>query len=107
MIAFRCSCGKLLQAKEEHAGLEITCPTCGTASVVPGAGEAIQPAPAHGGAPPVAGPTARQPPQPGPPGGPPRPRGAEPSGKALAALILGALTFVVPVLAAIPAIIFA
>ncbi|MCI0377207.1 MAG: DUF1559 domain-containing protein [Gemmataceae bacterium] len=39
-------------------------------------------------------------------GGPPRRRDAESSGKALAAMILGLATFLVPVLCAIPAIIF-
>ncbi|HYT94720.1 MAG TPA: DUF1559 domain-containing protein [Gemmataceae bacterium] len=109
MIRFQCPCGQLLQSKEEHAGLEITCPACGTASLVPGSEAAIRPAPAptHGDALPVAEYTPRQPPQPVSPAGRPRPRGAETSGKALSALILGAFTFVVPVLAAIPAIIFA
>jgi hypothetical protein len=108
MIQFTCRCGKRLQAKEEHVGLQIICPGCGQMSAVPGDPTAVRPlAPA---APPAEQVTGR--PLTGPATGPreaPRPRGpaAELSGKALASLILGALTFLLPVVLAIPAIILA
>src|SRR5262249_47254126 len=110
MIPFRCQCGKLLQAREEHAGLQVNCPACGTALLVPGSpGHAVRPA-----APPP--PAAPQRIAPG--AAPARPRAAEGarrprerrpqaelSGKALASLILGGLTFLLPVLLAVPAVI--
>ncbi len=102
MIQFHCGCGKLLQAREEHAGLEIACPGCGTRLAVPGQAYAIQEVPTLPTAP---GPTAA--PAPRREGGR-RPRaretGPELSGKALASLICGGLTFLLPVLLAIPAV---
>jgi hypothetical protein len=35
MIQFRCECGKLLQAREEQAGLPAACPVCGHVTTVP------------------------------------------------------------------------
>src|SRR5438128_1767964 len=94
MIQFICPCGKSLQAKEERVGLQIICPGCGQMQVVPGDPTAIRPlAPA---APPSEHLTDRPPAglSPGPERFP-RSRGRAPtlSGKALASLILGALTF--------------
>jgi hypothetical protein len=43
MIRFTCRCGKLLQAREEHAGRRVACPACGQAQVVPGEDTAVQP----------------------------------------------------------------
>ncbi len=34
-INFRCSCGKVMQAKPEHAGLKSKCPACGTVVAIP------------------------------------------------------------------------
>ncbi len=106
MIHFTCRCGKPLQAKEEHVGLQIICPGCGQMMAVPGDPTAVRPlAPA---APPPEYLTDRPPagPLPGARGfpGERRPTTAM-SGKALASLILGILTFLMPVLLAIPAII--
>jgi hypothetical protein len=42
-IQFACSCGQVLQARDEHAGFVVRCPKCGRESVVPGP-EAVQPA---------------------------------------------------------------
>jgi hypothetical protein len=35
-IRFTCTCGKELQAREEHAGRTTRCPACGTEQVIPG-----------------------------------------------------------------------
>jgi hypothetical protein len=51
MIRFTCSCGRLLQARPEHAGRRVACPACGARQVVPGEDVAVQPAPAPGGEP--------------------------------------------------------
>src|SRR5437763_1871236 len=39
-IQFRCECGRMLQAREEHAGLEAKCPSCERISTIPTAEEA-------------------------------------------------------------------
>jgi hypothetical protein len=102
MIQFQCLCGKVLQAKEEYIGLEITCPACGKTMAIPDLGKAIQP---------TTEPAVGRPSQTAPPGAQAeRPRAQRPpqpemSGKALAALILGGLTFLLPVVAAIPALV--
>ena len=110
MIQFQCCrCDKTLQAKEEYLGLEITCPGCGERMPIPDIGKAIQPV----ALPPE--PVVNRPAEPAPPEPPaarPRPRPSRPSqpetsGKALTALILGGFTFLLPVIAAIPAIILA
>jgi hypothetical protein len=104
MPQFTCTCGKLLLAKDEQAGKTIRCPGCGRELVVPGA------AGAHGMS---SEPAAVQPPA--------RPTGAVfddddeiperriraggTSGKAIASLILGILSFFFFLLAGIPAII--
>src|SRR5438105_14986705 len=106
MIQFGCTCGKQLQAREEHVGLQVVGPSCGSMLAVPGNPQAVRPA-AVPSAPPMPAPvpsgyTAGRP-YPGPGPGAPRARrehGAAPalSGKALASLILGTLTIVLPVL---------
>src|SRR5262249_10223071 len=92
----------LLQAREEHAGLEIACPGCGARMAVPGAPHAIQPTAPLRPAPAVASSWEDERRR-------PRPRQpfTEMSGKAIVSLVCGGLTFVVPVILATPAIIFA
>ena len=131
-IEFGCPCGKSLKARDEQAGMRVRCPACGEEVVVPGAApqvlEAIQadeerprPArPAGGGIRPRDERAER-------PGGS-RPdsrrvrdredegdgyedeedrRGpARTSGKAVAALVLGLLSFCASILTGIPAIIY-
>src|SRR5712691_1227850 len=100
-ILLTCPCGQQLRARDEQAGQAMQCPACGSQLVVPGDATAIQP-------PPEPRPTA-------PPRRPAgerdyededdreRPRGpAGTSGKAVASLILGVLSFCVPVLLGIP-----
>jgi len=41
-IQFTCSCGRKLQAKEEHAGRRVKCPECGAEATVPGPDDAVQ-----------------------------------------------------------------
>lgn len=43
MIEFRCECGKLLRARDEHAGQEALCPICRRTHAVPSALEAERP----------------------------------------------------------------
>jgi hypothetical protein len=43
-IQFACSCGRKLQAADEHAGRRVKCPACGAESTVPGDEAAVQPA---------------------------------------------------------------
>jgi hypothetical protein len=42
-IQFMCSCGRKLQAREEHAGRRVKCPACGAETTVPGPEDAVQP----------------------------------------------------------------
>jgi hypothetical protein len=42
-IQFPCSCGRQLQAAEEHAGRLVKCPACGAETTVPGPEVAVQP----------------------------------------------------------------
>jgi hypothetical protein len=107
MIRFTCACGKQLQAREENAGRSVACPSCGRQLTVPDASEdAIR-----------TGDSARPPEvgaeriQPG------RSKRAEEdddrerlpatgtSGKAIVSLVLGLLTLLCNLLAAIPAVI--
>jgi hypothetical protein len=41
-IQFTCSCGRKLQAKEEHVGRRVKCPECGAEATVPGPDDAVQ-----------------------------------------------------------------
>lgn len=111
MIVFECRCGQQMQAREEHAGRTVECPTCQSRLTVPGSA-AIQPAVLLGPAAPPRtandrAPAARDGDR--PPDrryGPPPASGT--SGKATAALILGITSIVlpcVPLLISIPAII--
>jgi hypothetical protein len=43
-IQFTCSCGRKLQAAEEHAGRRVKCPACGGETTVPADSSAVQPA---------------------------------------------------------------
>jgi prepilin-type processing-associated H-X9-DG protein len=110
MIPFRCDCGKQLQAREEYAGQVTACPACGKDLTIPSAG-AVQ-----AGEPPPAVPPARELRE----GPPPRRREgwedqerpyrdgpAGTSSKATIAFVLGLLSFCLPVLLGIPAIILA
>jgi hypothetical protein len=42
MIRFTCECGKLLQAREEQAGWSATCPACGRQQTIPDTSTAVQ-----------------------------------------------------------------
>jgi hypothetical protein len=106
MISFRCSCGKLLQAQEEHAGMATACPACGKELAIPKVG----PAPEPEVLPVLEAHEARLPrrsrwdddddrDRPPPPSGT--------SGKATTAFILGLLSFCLGPLLGIPALIFA
>ena len=104
MISFSCSCGKVLAAEEKHAGMMITCPQCGKQCQVPGATANIQ------STPPPTQQTTGQPYAPqGPPGDYPRrrpgPDAQTTSGMAVTAFVLGLLSFCVPVLLSLAAII--
>ena len=102
MIQFICPCGKRLQTKDEHAGLQIACPACGVKLTVPDDTQAIRPASAA----PIE--YAAAPSHPGAGARPPAERrgpATSGSGKAVASLVLGLLTFCLPILLAIPAII--
>jgi hypothetical protein len=99
MIRFVCECGKQLQARDEHAGLMVLCPSCQRQQQVPQAPppavqpvEAIEPAAARGG-------VRRSPPpiRDEPEVEDDRPRRRPPvgnSGKAIASLILGIVSLV-------------
>jgi hypothetical protein len=45
MIPLRCACGEKLQARDEHAGQSVRCPTCGAAVPAPSGNEAVRSAP--------------------------------------------------------------
>ncbi len=105
MLTFTCSCGKRLQTKEENAGRSTRCPQCGKTLVIPGALEAIQaesPAPASTDfkeeKPAI---RLRRRERDDDEALPARRRAEQTSGKAVASLILGVLSFCVPVLPAI------
>ncbi len=102
MIRFTCECGRLLQAREEHAGRTVACPACGNRLTVPDGSTAVQagqssPAPA-----PAATGVRRGREAPAPEGAAP----AVTSGKAVVSLILGVLSFCALLLAGIPAALF-
>lgn len=122
MISVRCSCGTLLQARDEHAGRATRCPKCNQVLTLPGVEESVRPAPpaprprregveeyAEGRRDPDEGYRARRRPHPAEDDereyDRPRRRGPESSGKAMLGMILGIGTFLVPVLLAIPAVI--
>jgi prepilin-type processing-associated H-X9-DG protein len=104
MIRFTCECGKLLQAREEQAGLAVACPACGSRLTIP-TSTAVQPGePARGPAPAATGvrqSAAAAADEPGDYAAP-----AVTSGKAVASLVLGVLSFCALFLAGVPAIIF-
>ena len=43
-IAFSCSCGRKINAKDEHAGKRVKCPGCQQPVTVPSAGAVAKPA---------------------------------------------------------------
>jgi prepilin-type processing-associated H-X9-DG protein len=105
MIRFTCECGKLLQARDEQAGRTVACPACGSHQTVPDNSTAVQPgqperAPAATGV--RQGAAAGGAEDWAAPDGP-----AVTSGKAVASLVLGVLSFCALLLAGIPAIILA
>ncbi len=102
MIRFTCECGKLLQARDEQAGWTATCPACGRQHTIPDASTAVQAgqperAPAATG--------VRKDVGPGWAGeGEPEPAGpAVTSGKAVASVVLGILSFCAMLFTGIPA----
>jgi DNA-directed RNA polymerase subunit RPC12/RpoP len=104
MIQFQCPCGRKLQARDENAGMEVACPACGRRQVVPGS-EAVQVEP-------DLGPTAVRRERPAIGGEDEYPRPDQPlgeppaaSGKAIASLVLGVVSFLFSLLAGIPALI--
>jgi prepilin-type processing-associated H-X9-DG protein len=105
MIEFTCTCGKPLQADEQHAGRMTRCPACGREQPIPARDGAIRgDAPEDRGS---ARPTDFQ----GEPGRrreagrreSDRPPAPQTSGKAVAALVLGLLSFGMLCLAGVPA----
>ncbi len=107
MIRFTCECGKLLQAREEHAGRTVACPACGSRLTVPDGSTAVQPPPPEPGPAPAptgvrqgrGAPAAEG--EAAPAAGP-----AVTSGKAVVSLVLGVLSFCALLLAGIPAALF-
>ena len=98
---FNCqACGQHLSGDERYAGLQIVCPTCGKAVVVPAA-----PAPARPAAVPSLPPTPSAPPLPGPrPGQAPR-TPQKTSGLAIASLVCSIGSFLIIPFGFIPGII--
>lgn len=111
MIQFNCACGQTLTTSDQSAGKTVTCTRCGEWVAVPG--EVMDSAPARPA--PV---SYRESALPARPRGPLEqyrddgpdswPRGYQPatSGRALTSLILGLVSFCIPIVASIPAIIF-
>ncbi|MFO0959194.1 MAG: DUF1559 domain-containing protein [Isosphaeraceae bacterium] len=111
-ISITCECGRQLLAKDEYAGRRTQCPDCGRELVIPnpaapappdlGVGDPYDLAP--GPAKPAAGPISFSPPPAGfAPGGP----GGEgkTSGKAIASLVLGLLSFIFCCVTGVPGLI--
>jgi len=104
MIRFECECGKQLQGREENAGRQVLCPSCGREQIIPDSGDdAIQ-----------AGETAFTPPHVTADVPPSRPRLDSPreditssgtSGKATTSLILGILSLFCSFLTGLPGVI--
>jgi prepilin-type processing-associated H-X9-DG protein len=109
MIRFRCDCGKVLQVADEHAGKQAACPSCGREQVVPSESIAAEAPPrspdrttdVQADRPPRRPPALRDDEE-----GPRPPREAGTSGKAVASLVLGLLSFLCVLLTGVPAIIF-
>src|SRR6266436_2602729 len=103
-IHLSCSCGEQLEVRDEQVGLRVPCPACGSQLDVPGDATAIQPAPEARHTAPQRRPTADE----GYDEDDDHERARAPtgtSGKAVASLILGVLSFCLPVVLGIPAII--
>jgi hypothetical protein len=97
MIRFTCECGKLVQARDEHAGRAVACPACGRRLPVPDASTAVRPAAAG---------VRKGPGVPAAEGEPDAGAPAVTSGKATVSLVLGVLSFCALLLAGIPATLF-
>jgi len=103
MIRFTCDCGKQLQAKDEHAGRKTRCPDCGRELVIaassgdPERAEAIRALPEEK--------PRRRRFEEDEEDDAPQPRRAGTSGKAIASLILGLMSFFCTLFTGIPAII--
>jgi hypothetical protein len=123
-IQFLCSCGRKLQAQEEHVGRRVRCPACGAETTIPGASQAVQPRPAHRAAEDDDEAYEERPRRPPHDQDDERPRrrlredegeseydeegqATGTSGKAVAALVLGLLSFCLSAFAAVPAVILA
>ena len=107
MIRFTCECGKLLQARDEQAGWTATCPACGRQQTIPATGTAVQ-ADQPERAPAATGVQKEGAGWAGDREGEPEPAGpAVTSGKAVASLVLGFLSFCLLLFAGIPAAILA
>src|SRR5438034_4807201 len=103
-IHLSCSCGEQLEVRDEQAGQDVQCPACGSQLVVPGDATAIQPAPEARHAAPRRHPAAEEGFDEDDDHGRARaPTGT--SGKAVASVILVVLSFCLPVIPSIPAII--
>jgi prepilin-type processing-associated H-X9-DG protein len=92
-IPVRCECGKELLAKDEYAGRQTQCPECGRTLVIPGANPYAMPQGIGGDLGPDWEPGDFK-------GGPPAT-----SGKAVASLVLGLLSFFLMFFTGIPALI--
>ncbi len=114
-IQFDCSCGRKLQAQEEHVGCRVRCPACGEETTVPASSQGVQPRPdrrrvdkdedAYEERPQRARRRLAEDEDEGE-YDVDRPRSGT-SGKAVAAVVLGLLSFCLSAFAAIPAIILA
>src|SRR4051812_39959159 len=103
-ISVSCSCGEQFETSDEQAGQRVQCPACRSEVNVPGDATAIQPPPGLRPATPTRRRTVDddydEDDDRAQPGGPPAT-----SGKAVASLILGVLSFCLPVVLGIPALI--
>lgn len=106
MIAFSCACGNALAAEEKHAGMTVTCPQCGKQCQVPGATANIQSAPS-----PTPLSSGQSSPNQSPPPGDfvrlPTPAITQTTnGMAVTAFVMGLLSFCLPLLLSLAAIVF-
>lgn len=105
MIHFTCACGKLLQAPDEFAGRQTRCPTCQREVTLPRAQTGIMPIQAAPAPSPALDQAFARPSIAGQPlpGAFPPPAGT--SKLAIFSLVLGVLSFCIPLVLSIPAII--
>jgi hypothetical protein len=106
MIQFQCPCGRILEARNEHAGRRTRCPECQRERTIPDPREEFEPAqrPRSSARPGTA--LGRERRDEGDVDGEPRrPRPKETSTKAILSLILGVLSFWLCILTGIPALV--